>query len=369
MAGADIPADVESHAPQEPGELPDVVAAAAIRAPSGGNVQPWYVDVDDESVTIRIAPEFTSAMDVALRGSAVAVGAALFNAKVAAAAQGRLGAVSVGEEGGTLAATLRFGHDADPELAALYQPMLDRETNRNQGDPTALSAGAFAALHAAAERNGARLTVVTDRSDIDAAATILAAADRTRYLTARLHAEMFSELRWPGDPAPDTGIDVRSLELDAGDYAVMGILRRPEVMAHLADWNAGAALGDDTRDRVRASSGLAVVSVTGNELADYARGGSAMEAVWITAQQLGLAVQPVSPVFLYARTPEEFKELSGTFCDELSTLQSQFRALVGTEPGANQILVLRLATSGPASVKSRRDPYRLRLRKNSPWLP
>jgi hypothetical protein len=180
---------------------------------------------------------------------------------------------------------------------------------------------------------------------------------------------MFSELRWPGDPAPDTGIDVRSLELDAGDYAVMGILRRPEVMAHLADWNAGVALGDDTRDRVRASSGLAVVSVTGNELADYARGGSAMEAVWITAQQRGFAVQPVSPVFLYARTPEEFKELSGTFCDELSTLQSQFRALVGTEPGANQILVLRLATSGPASVKSRRDPNRLRLRKNSPWLP
>jgi hypothetical protein len=112
-----------------------------------------------------------------------------------------------------------------------------------------------------------------------------------------------------------------------------------------------------------------VVSVSGNELADYARGGSAMEAVWITAQQRGLAVQPVSPVFLYARTPEEFKDLSSAFCDELLTLQSQFRALVGTEPGANQILVLRLATSGPASVKSRRDPNRLRLRKNSPWLP
>jgi molybdopterin/thiamine biosynthesis adenylyltransferase len=364
MAGEDIPTDAPHIEPEQPSELPDVVAAAAIRAPSGGNVQPWCVDADDESVTIRVAPEFTSAMDVALRGSAVAVGAALFNARVAAAAHGRLGTVSVADHGGTLAATLRFGHDADPELAALYQPMLDRETNRHHGEPTALSAETVAALHAVAQRNGARLSVVTDRSDIDAAAAILAAADRTRYLTARLHAEMFSELRWPGDPAPDTGIDVRSLELDAGDYAVMGILRRPEVMAHLADWNAGSALGDDTRDRVRASSGLAVVSVTGNELVDYARGGSAMEAVWITAQQRGLTVQPVSPVFLYARTPGEFEELSATFRDELSSLQSQFRALVGTEPDANQILVLRLAVSGPASVKSRRDPNRLRLRKN-----
>jgi molybdopterin/thiamine biosynthesis adenylyltransferase len=363
MASADTSAEAESQAEQEPSDLSAVVAAAAIRAPSGGNVQPWYVDAGEDSVTIRVAPEFTSAMDVALRGSAVAVGAALFNASVAAAAHGRLGPVSVGEDDGSLAATLHFGPYADPELAALYQPMLDRETNRNHGEPGVLSTDTVAALHAVAERHGARLSVVTDRSDIAAAATILAAADRTRYLTARLHAEMFSELRWPGDPDPDSGIDVRSLELDAGDYAVMGILRRPEVMAHLAAWNAGSALGDDTRDRVQASSGLAVVSVTGHELTDFVRGGSAMEAVWITAQQRGLAVQPVSPVFLFARTPEEFKELSDTFSDELATLQSQFRALVGTEPDATQILVLRLAVSGPASVKSRRDPNRLRLRK------
>ena len=364
MTGEDTPADADPQAEQVPTEFPDVVAAAAIRAPSGGNVQPWYVDADDESVTIRVAPEFTSAMDVASRGSAVAVGAALFNATVAAAAHNRLGPTSVSEDGGTLTATLHFGPYADPELAALYQPMLDRETNRHHGEPTALSADTVAALHAVAERHGARLNVVTDRADIDAAATILAAADRTRYLTARLHAEMFSELRWPGDPDPDTGIDVRSLELDPGDYAVMGILRRPEVMAHLADWNAGSALGDDTRDRVLASSGLAVVSVTGHELVDFVRGGSAMEAVWITAQRHGLTVQPVSPVFLYARTPEEFKELSDGFCHELAALQSQFRALMGTQPDAAQILVLRLANGGPASVKSRRDPNRLRLRKN-----
>jgi hypothetical protein len=364
MAGEDAPIDEPLHVEPQPTEFPEVVAAAAIRAPSGGNVQPWHVDADDEAVTISVAPEFTSAMDVAFRGSAVAVGAALFNASVAAAAHGRLGPVSVDEDDGGLTATLRFGNDADPELAALYQPMLARETNRHHGEPGELSAETVATLHAVAERHGARLSVVTERSDIETAATILAAADRTRYLTARLHAEMFSELRWPGDPEPDTGIDVRSLELDAGDYAVMGILRRPEVMAHLADWNAGSALGDDTRDRILASSGLVVVSVTGGELADYARGGSAMEAVWITAQQWGLTVQPVSPVFLYARTREEFEELSGTFCEELARLQSQFRALVGTEPDANQILVLRLATGGPTSVKSRRDPNRLRLRKN-----
>ena len=77
---------------------------------------------------------------------------------------------------------------------------------------------------------------------------------------------MVSELRWPSDPCPDTGIDVRSLELDPGDLAVLDILRRPDVMTHLAQWNAGTALGEDTRRRVTASSAVAVISVPGRHV-------------------------------------------------------------------------------------------------------
>ena len=242
--------------------------------------------------------------------------------------------------------------------------MLDRETNRRQGEPGALSADTVTALHGVAERHGARLSLLTSREDIDTAATILAATDRTRYLTARLHSEMISELRWPGDPDPDTGIDVRSLELDPEDYAVLGILRRPDVMAHLADWRAGAALGDDTRDRVQASTGLAVVSVTGSGLADYARGGSAMEAVWVTAQQLGFAVQPVSPVFLYAHTPGGTQ---GAVEHVLRRAGDAPVAVPRARPDGTtnpQILVLRLAISEPASEKSAEQRDRLRFAFN-----
>ena len=78
-----------------------------------------------------------------------------------------------------------------------------------------------------------------------------------------------------------------------------------------------------------ASSAVAVISVPGGTLTDYARGGSAVEAVWITAQQRGLAVQPISPVFLYARDVDELAELSTSFADELDDLQKEFRQLVG----------------------------------------
>jgi molybdopterin/thiamine biosynthesis adenylyltransferase len=340
-----------------------VIVGAAIRAPSGGNVQPWQVEAADNTITIRLAPEHTSTIDIGLRGSAVAAGAAVFNARVAAAAQGVLGPVRLTEsdDGVPLRAVLELGDGRDSDLADLYQPMLARETNRRIGAASPMRAETIELLHMVSQREGARLHLLTSRDDIDAAATILAAADRIRYLSPKLHGDMASELRWPNDQRSDTGIDVRSLELDPGDLAVLELLRRPDVMDHLLHWHAGTALGADTRRRIIASSGLAVIAVPGITLTDYARGGSAVEAVWITAQQHGLAVQPIVPAFLYAVDAKDFKELSTSFERELEELQSEFRRLVGMPAGTLPALVLRLTFSEPASVRSHRSLDRVSL--------
>jgi molybdopterin/thiamine biosynthesis adenylyltransferase len=354
------PADYSD--PALPG-LSGLISTAAIRAPSGGNAQPWHIEAGPDSITIRLAREHTSTMDAGFRGSAVALGAALFNAKVAAADQQMLGPVSLLEkpDGAPLQATLQLRDGDDPDLARLYQPMLARETNRRLGVPDPIPADTVELLDAVAEREGAQLHLVTERHHIVRAATVLASSDRIRYLTPRLHADMISELRWPIDQWPDTGIDVRSLELDPGDLAALEILKRPDVMAYLAQWNAGTALGEETRRRVLASSAMAVISVSGSTLTDYARGGSAMEAVWITAEQRGLAVQPMSPVFLYARAVEDFRKLSTRFADELEQLQTEFRLLARIPAGAALVLVLRFSVSGPTSVRSRRSLDRISL--------
>jgi molybdopterin/thiamine biosynthesis adenylyltransferase len=360
----DRPLPEQYSEPSLPGPS-GIIALAAIRAPSASNAQPWHVETGPDVITIRLAAEHTSTLDVGLRGSAVGLGAALFNARVAAAHQEVLGPVSLAEQVGgvPLQATLHLRDGADPGLAGLYQSMLTRETNRRIGSSGPIAADTIERLHTIAEHEGARLHLLTRRDEIAKAATILAAADRTRYLTPRLHAEMVSEVRWPGDPSPDTGIDVDSLELEPGDRGLLDILTRPDVMAHLARWNAGTALGEDTRRRVLASSAVAVIAAPGCTLADYARGGSAAEAVWITAQQRGLAVQPISPVFLYARDAEDLAELSASFADELSGLEQEFRKLVGIPADASPVLVLRFGFSDPASVRSRRSLDRVRLRE------
>lgn len=334
-----------------------VMAAAASRAPSGGNTQPWQISTESDSVTIRIATELTSTMDLGFRASAVAVGAAVFNARVAAAAIQGCSAQTYFDTdtpGTPLRATVRPIPGAQPHLARLYGPMLARSTNRHHGTFKPIDDAVVEAMTQAAAAEGAHLTVLRQRPQIEQAAAILGAADRIRYLTAHLHAEMFSELRWPGDPSPDTGIDVLGLELEPADLVKLDVLRRPEVMAYLARWGGGEALAESTRERVAASSGIAVVTMTGRTLVDYARAGSAVEAIWIAAEENGLAVQPVSPAFLYAHDDDDLQELSAPFIESLRGQRNSFRTLVGTPEDQAQALVLRLALAPPPSVPSRR---------------
>jgi molybdopterin/thiamine biosynthesis adenylyltransferase len=332
------------------------VAAAAVQAPSGGNAQPWHIDVQRDAVHLWVAPEATTAMDVAYRGSAVALGAAVFNARIAAAAHHRAAEVALerGDERTPLRAVVRLQEAEDPDLARLYPAMLRRETNRHHGSGTPIGTAEAEALAAAARAEGGRLTLLTDAREIAEAAEILAATDRIRYLTPHLHSEMFSELRWPGDPAPDSGIDVRTLELGATDLVKLDILRRGEVMANLARWEAGSALGDDTYDRLTSSAALGVITVAGHALPDYLRGGSATEAVWIAAEANGVATHPVSPVFLYAQDDRELAELSPAFADELGDLRRRFRALTGTGAEESEALVLRFSIAPRPSMRSRR---------------
>ena len=334
----------------------EVVGDAAIRAPSGGNCQPWRIVLDDRSIQMLLAAEDSSTMDVEFRASAVALGAAMFNVRVAAAAHAMLGSVSFDENHPhtALHGEMVWGRGDDPRLAELYEPMLARQTNRHPGTPMAVEPETATLLETVTAGEGARLQLITDRQEIAAISDILAGADRIRYLTPRLHAEMVSELRWPADPSPETGIDVRGLELNSGELAALELIRRPDVMVELARWDAGAALGDITRQRVAASAALALIVTEGSALTDYARGGGALEALWIAAQQCGFGVHPMSPVFLYAHDDEDLRTLSPGYAEELQTLQRSFRAQVGVAAGEYETLLLRLVAGPPPSVPARR---------------
>lgn len=356
--------DAGDEADEPPAATIDRILACAQRAPSGGNIQPWSLRADDDEIRIRLDTRYTTAMDIGYRGSAVALGAALYNARVAAAAHDVLGPYELHEDPGSdipLTAILRPGTGTDPGLAADYTHTMARETNRRLGYGGQIPAPVLDGLTAAAAAEGARIRMVADSAGLREAATVLAESDRIRYLTPRLHQEMFAEMRHPGDDLAD-GIDVRSLELAPDERVALQIGRRADVMAQLHSWSAGAALGDYARDRVRSGSAIVAVTFDGAAAAEsavltgYARAGAAVQRVWIHAQRSGLAVQPMSPVFLFSRTRTELDALSAAYADRLSTLQGRFLEILDVPEHESVALVLRLSYAAAASVRSRRRP-------------
>jgi len=348
----------EEVAPARSSDPVTALAYAASRAASGGNMQPWRFEGHDDRLEFFSVPEQTDLMDVAFRGSYVAIGAALFNARCRAAADGLLGPAQVfpsGDDGPV--AVLYLAGDHDDALAGLAHHLEARCSNRREGDGSAIEAGEAKALSAASAAEGGRLHLVTDPNALEACAGVLASSDRLRFLTPALYRDMLHELRWPGHDTLEFGIDVRTLELDPADLASFAIVRRPEVVDQLAAWDLGQALGDATRAHVRSSAALAVITVDDSTPSAYVAGGQAVERLWLEATRLGLAVQPISPAFLFALNAPDLAGLVGREkTTELSELSDRFRAAVGLENTEHLCIVVRLFRAPPPSVRSLRYP-------------
>jgi hypothetical protein len=354
----DVPPMSEAARVDLPEQFESAVFAAAELAPSGGNAQPWEFGLPGDRFEVFERPDGL-AMDVGARGTAVACGAALFNAACVAAAHGRL-------EGGTqaidttldldrpdLVGSVRIGEGTEPELAALAPLLAQRVTNRRLDPaPTALAPGDVDRLAAVTEAAGGRLVHL--RSDeLDDVVELWAESDRLRFLNERLHREMFEELKDPKHDPVDVGLDARTLELSPGDTAKLGILRRGDVMAELAALDLGDQLRTDMRKRLAGSSGMVVVVAPGTDRSAYVRGGMAMQRMWLEASRLGIEAQPVSPIFGYAQAPADFDLLLGA--DGASAgrrLQEAAWQRLGIGADESFILSMRVHRSPAASAVS-----------------
>ena len=333
----------------------DRIVDAARLAPSGGNSQPWRFEADDDMVRFYLDPERTSAMDVGHRASYLAIGAALFNARAMAATLRRLGPVRLFPDVNNPlhVATLHLDQAMEPEIEELVPSLVRRSTNRRMGTPGPLDPKVLDHLRRAVEREGATLHIVTERDQLMSLATQLAEADRQRFLLSNVHEDMMSELRWPGVDDLRDGLDVRTLEMDPGTLSFMQILERRDVLDQLDAWKGGKMLGLRTHAAVATSAGLCLITVPRTEPEWYVRAGAAMERLWLLADHHGLAMQPVSPLYLFATSDEELVALAGERrLGSMHDAREHFRDTWNLKDGETMTMVLRLFHAAEPSVHS-----------------
>ncbi|HEX6811166.1 MAG TPA: Rv1355c family protein [Planctomycetota bacterium] len=335
-----------------------VLVAYAAAAPSGGNCQPWSFTFSKDVLRCRHdATRSRSLLDHGHRASHLALGAAAENVAIAARAMG-------------LTATLCVFPEPDVAWSATFAPAaaatdVEREaaawigrrcTNRRLGERRPLPEAAAEALHALARAAGSELRLLDAAEELDAIAGVLAAGDRLRFLSPTLHRELYAELRWPGQDA-HTGLDVRTLELTAGDLEGVRLTGDTVLVRQLREIEAGQGLGRMARRAIAASSAVGVLTCPGHDAAAYVHAGRTLQRVWLAANRHGLALQPWTPLlYLFNRLAEGAVGLDAWEVAELRTLHTGYRQLVAERHGASDVMLFRLAVAEPPTARSLRLP-------------
>ncbi|WP_438295765.1 hypothetical protein [Streptomyces sp. HUAS TT7] len=171
----------------------------------------------------------------------------------------------------------------------------------------------------------------------------------------RGHAPM---ARFAPTPRVWDGIDVATLQLDRTDLTGMAIARHWPNLAFLRRIGGGASFEEGARKLVVASSAIGVLSIPGTTPDAYARGGRALQRLWLTATSLGLGVQPLTPL-LYLLARVERGGATGLGTDEITdlrALRARLAKVLPHCPADAELLLFRLSYAlAPAVRALRRD--------------
>jgi molybdopterin/thiamine biosynthesis adenylyltransferase len=361
---AQVPAGPEPTVALAPEQRRTLVEAAVL-APSGGNCQPWrWLDDGARLHLFHDRLRSTSLADYASNGAMVALGAATENLVLAAHGGGievRCELFPVGEES-DLVASFEFHekttdatepHWRDKLSAQIGARHTNRKSTRQRIEPEMLSE-----LVAAVRSIGADVQFLEEDSELAALGRIVGCADRVRLLNEDYNREMMAELRWTPEEAAATGdgIALETLELSRSDRAGMEMCRSIATLRYLRAWGGGQGIVKPGLQAITNSGAVGLITMPRTSQRDFFVGGRAVERMWLVAQSLHLAVQPMTIVcYMFARVFRGGGEgLDAASIEELTRLRIPYRRLFTLDDATAEVMLFRVSRAAPATARALR---------------
>lgn len=277
----------------------DTLLAAAIRAPSMHNAQPWLFAARGSTIAVYRDPDRAlPAEDPDGRGAHIGCGAALFNLRVAAAHVGRRTTVEpLPDPSDPLflaRMTLHEEGSAPEPLGHLYAAIERRRTDRRPYTARPVPSDLRSVLAAAAEAESTRLEWIEDRDRLRH--TLELTADATledQYAEPRWR----ERLRWVGGSRLTDGIPGELLTERAVQYA-----------APVRDFFAGYPRRPHGYARYEDLPQLVIFWTPDDGPLAWLRAGQACERVLLEATRLGLASSFLDQALEYADTRRLLRE-------------------------------------------------------------
>jgi hypothetical protein len=337
--------------------LESVIAAAA-RAPSGDNTQPWRFEADGGTIALRLDERSDpSPMNAGQRMARIAAGAALENLLRAAR---------------DLGLRAELDPDPSPDLARVH--LLDegdpdghvapqigqRSTNRRPYDSRPVADEVLEQLaRETPELDGVVTHWLVGADRLEPLARAIGRADAVMFGEPSMRNAFQSKVRFdrPPDEAVEEGLSIGSLELTGSDRLALRVMRRlPDFVLKLA--GASAVFESKARNLVAGSSGLLVVTAADDHPATDLAVGRAAERAWLALTARGLAAQPMMslPVLENALVNGDERLRTALGIDRVKSLLDDFRALVPEMGGRRPAWLMRFGFASPPSGRTGRLP-------------
>ncbi len=281
-------------------ECIEKILEAAVRAPSGDNVQPWDIKVSENFAQIDVynLPEKDESLynDQQI-ASFIAHGALLENILIAAKHLGCHARYQLFPEPDNAqhVVTIQLSK-ATPEPDPYYDAIFRRQTNRFPYRKVKISEQTLQALQqTVAKIDGAKVSLVTEQDTIEQLADILKVNDRIVFENKKIHQFLFDKIRWNKQQIEQTqdGMPVDALGLSFMEKLFFPLLRFWGYVSVANVFGLSKIIELKCWWQCRQASLLGMLAIKGTDKAAFVEGGRAVQRLWLEVTVQGLSMQPI----------------------------------------------------------------------------
>jgi molybdopterin/thiamine biosynthesis adenylyltransferase/nitroreductase len=339
--------------------------AAAGKAPSGGNNQPWHWHYENASLHLFMNKNVSGAyLDPDYISTYTSLGASIQNLLLEAA---------VNELGVTWdftpahfpehIALFRFKgkHAATEQEKDLAARIGERHTNRKTGLEQEISIADLEQLKSITETDQLSLQWLTGAEDKSALGDISGAADLLRMFIPEAHEDFIKkEMRWNEEEIRATadGIGINTLDLSNNDQIGLRLMKDEKAVQFLKKINGGSAFKKLSLKQFQSSPAIGLITLPSSNPLNYLKGGMAVEKLWLEATALGYQIHPVNVplIFFYKNNFQELNDLPEESRQQILILHQKFKHLFKITDNIAEIFLFRIFKAESSPQRTIRKP-------------
>jgi len=326
--------------------------AAANKAPSGGNSQPWRWHFQNGLLHLFLEKKAAQAyLDPQQISSYISLGSAIENLLLASAVNGlHVNYQLTPQFAPTHIAWFKFspGKTANTQENELAAQISHRYTNRKITPKQEIASAELDEIRQLTTQiEGVRLTWLTDTEKIKTIASIATQTDLLRMFIPEAHEDFITkEMRWTLDEVVNTedGIGIHTLDLGNNDQIGIRLLKDKRTVKFLQQINGGSAFKRLSMQQFMDSSAVGLITAPKGTIASFINAGIAAQRMWLAATAKNLQIHPINVpiIFFYKNTVENSLDVSQEVKSQLSQAEQTFNNIFDVNEDEQPMFMFRI---------------------------